>query len=124
MFSKLKSFIISMDYLFANVFLYSQSRAYEVLKDCVYAKVRRLKKEFNLENGSVNKSLSINEKELSIRNRSNSEFAQYSSGYTIEQIPREFVEIISNVFVCSIPIASLLFNVFPSIIISPSINII
>jgi hypothetical protein len=96
MFSKLKSFIIDMDYLFANVFLYSQSRAYEVLKDCVYAKVRRLNKEFNLENGSVNKSLSINEKELSIRNRSNSEFAQYSSGYTTEQIPREFVEIISN----------------------------
>jgi len=93
---KLKDFILAADRLIGISFFTSQSRASNVLKDIVFSVLYRLARDFNSISGTVKLSFSANNKKLELRNRSNSDYAQYSSGYELDDIPTEFKTIIDE----------------------------
>ncbi len=93
---RIKNFILQLDRLIASEFFTSQSRASQVLKDIVLSKRYGLARDFNSISGAVNLSFAVNNKKLELRNRSNSDHAQYSSGYELDEIPGEYKTIIED----------------------------
>ena len=93
---KLKYFLVSLNILFSRSFLYSQSKASEILKDMLLSRLKGLDREFQVTIGNTAVNLpEIDTSKLEKKNRGNSN-SSYSSSYELDHVPEIFHDIIDQ----------------------------